>query len=334
MRSPLQRIRLGAKYFAVIIVVAVIGYRVGGYGWIEALYMVVITISSVGYGEKSNVGWELQLFSVAVIVFGMSAAVYTIGGFIQMVTEGEIERALGRRKMTRDIERLKNHVVLCGFGRAGQILADSLLAIERPFVVIDIGDDKIEEAHSRGLLCLKGDAAEEETLIEAGIERAKTVVTSLPNDAANVFITLTSRNLSPKINIIARAEHESTKKKLKQAGADKIVMPTVIGARQMVRMVTRPSTADLIELVSEGTSLEVELDEVSIPDGNALAGVTVRETEAHKTYRLLVVAIKQADGRFIFSPDAEYTFKCGDIVIIMGNDKDIRHFREHYDLGE
>jgi len=334
MRSPLQRSRLGAIYLLSIVVVAVIGYRIGGYDWVEAIYMVVITISSVGYGERSNAGPGLQLFSVAVIVFGMSAAVYTIGGFIQMMTEGEIERALGHRRITREIERLSGHVVVCGFGRVGQILAESLGPLKRSFVVIDNDEDRIDEARSRGLLFLKGDAAEEDTLLDAGIERANTIVTSLPNDAANVFITLTCRNLCPNLNIIARAEHESSKKKLKQAGATKIVMPTIIGARQMVRMVTRPSTADLIELVSEGSSLEIELDEVSIPEGNPLSGVTVRETEAHKKYRLLVVAVKQADDQFIFSPDADYTFNCGDIVIIMGNDKDITHFRKHYELAK
>ncbi len=335
MKTPLQRIRTGALILVAVFIIAVVGYRFIGkdYDWVDAVWMVVVTISSVGYGEQSRQGHTFQLFSVAVIVFGISALAYTFGGIIQMMTEGEIQRALGLRRMARDIDRLEGHTIICGFGRVGQVISEAFHEQGRSFVVVDSDAGQIAEADVLGYLYLNGDAAEEETLLAAGVERAKTVVTTLPNDAANVFITLTSRDLSPTIQIIARAEHPSTQKKLRQAGADKIVMPTIIGARQMVRMVTRPSTADLIELMYERSYLDVELDEITIVEASKLVGVTVRETEAHRKHRLLVVAVKQSDDKMVFNPDADYDFRPHDVVIIMGHEEDIKRFSDEYELS-
>lgn len=332
MRAPLHRIRLGAVVLAVISVSAVVGYHALGYDWLDAIWMVVITVSSVGYGEETDSDANVKILSIAVIVFGLSAAAYTIGGLLQMITEGELERALGRRKMTRDIERLKEHVVICGFGRMGEMLARDLTSMERLFVIVDNDVERIADAESHRYLCLSGDATEEETLREAGIERASALVTGLPNDAASVFITLTSRNLNPNLQIIARAEHPSTEKKLRQAGADRVVMPALVGARQMARLITRPSTADLMELVAETSFLDYELDEIAVPEDSKLARVTVRETEAHRRHRLLVVAVKEKDGNMVLNPDAEYTFKSGDVVIFMGHTEDIARFRDEYAL--
>lgn len=332
MRAPLHRIRLGAMVLAVIFVAAVAGYHALGYDWLDAVWMVVITISSVGYGEDTDSDASVKMLSIAVIVFGLSAAAYTIGGLLQMITEGELERALGHRRMTRDIKRLKDHVVICGFGRMGEMLARDLKSMRRLFVIVDNDLDRISEAESHRYLCLSGDATEEETLRQAGIESARSLVTGLPNDAASVFITLTSRNLNPNLQIIARAEHPSTEKKLRQAGADRVVMPALVGARQMARLITRPSTADLMELVAETSFLDYELDEIAVPDDSKLARVTVRETEAHRRHRLLVVAVKEKDGNMVLNPDAEYTFKSGDVVIFMGHTEDIARFRKEYGL--
>lgn len=332
MRTPLERIRRGAIVLGAIFVIAVVGYHFAGYDWVESIWLVVVTISSVGFSEHSSHSPMLQMFSVAVIVFGMSAAVYTFGGFIQMLTEGEIERAMGRRRMTRDIEKLSDHIVICGYGRMGEILAEDLLRHRQKFVIVDHDQERIVEAQDNGFLCLLGDANEDEVLINAGVKRAKALVTGLPNDAANVFITLTTRNLSSHIQIIARAEHKSSDQKLRQAGANKVVMPANIGARRMVRMITRPLTADLMEQVVETSYLDVELDEILVPEENKLIGVSVRETEAGQRHHLLVVAINHADGKLLFNPEADYTFQIGDVVILMGRSEDIKRFRGEYGL--
>ena len=247
-----------------------------------------------------------------------------------MMMEGEIERAMNLGRTTRAIERLEDHVVLCGYGRIGRILAKELHRKDQPFVVVDNNPDAIADAQSQGFLVRMGDANEEEVLISAGIERAKSLVTALPSDAANVFITLTGRNLNPTIQIIARAEHRSSERKLIQAGANRVVMPAANGARRMARLVTRPSTADVVELVTESDDLDFVLDELFVSESGHLAGRTVADTQANRKHRLLVVAVKEADGTMLFNPDGDYRFETGQIVILMGRTEDILTFRAEY----
>ena len=326
MKTPLERIRLGAFFLTAVVILAVLGYLLAGYKVWEAIWIVVVTLSSVGFAEKSSQSISVQLLTIGLILFGVTAAIYTIGGFIQMVTEGEIDRVIGHRRMTRDIGKMKDHVIICGFGRVGQLLASSLEQQTQPFVVVDSDNEKLEEARTLGYLCVDGDATEEVTLLAAGVERAKSVITTLPNDAANVFITLTSRNLGPQLQIISRADHETTEKKLRQAGADRIVLPAVVSARQMVRMITHPSTVEMMEAVAASDNLDAELDEILVAADSNLVGLSVRETEAHRKHRLLVVAVKQSSGTMVFNPDADYKFQSNDIIILMGRNEDIERF--------
>ncbi len=327
MKTPLRRMREGAIVLVTVFVVAVIGYRMlGQYDWMEAVWMVVITISTVGYGERSDFGPGLQLFSVGVILFGMTAAVYTFGGLFQLLLEGEVERLIGKRRMDKEIQQLDRHILICGYGRMGQNLAQELKYHKRPIVVIDRDAKAVEEARASGILSLEGDATEEDVLRSLRIEEASTLVSALPSDAESVFITLTARNLNPAILIIARAEHQSTERKLRQAGANKVIMPTIIGARQIVRMITRPSTADLIEMVNESSFAELELEEFLIKPANRLIGVSVSETEELRRHKLLVIAVKDDQGSLIFSPTADYRFEQGDTVMLMGHAEDIERF--------
>jgi voltage-gated potassium channel len=333
MRSPLERIRRGALFLGTVLVVALCGYRFFfDRSWVESLYMVVITVSSVGYTEQSKVEPEEQLFTVAVIVFGISAAAYAIGGLLQMMTEGEIERALGHRRVTREIEKLNNHVILCGYGRIGRNLANELHRRNEPFVIVDNSAERVSAAAESGYLVLNGNATVDEHLLAAGIERAKTLVTSLPDDASNVFITLTSRNLNREIYIIARGEQVSTERKLVQAGANRVVLLAAVGAQQIATMITRPTAADLLELMADRTNLDVELDELLVPEQHKLVGVSVSQAEAHRRHHLLIVAVKQHDGTMVFSPEADYAFEAGDTVIVMGRVEDIQKFRGEYEI--
>jgi voltage-gated potassium channel len=331
MRTPLQRIRIGGIVLGIVFVLAVFGYHyIGGYDWIAAVWMVVITISTVGYGESSQLPASVQAMTIAVILVGISASVYTFGGLIQLLLEGELEYALGRLRMTKDILALSDHTIVCGYGRMGNNLAAELQSQGRELVIIDHDPESIKDATDSGLLCVLGDATEEETLQNSGLQRAATLVSTFPNDAESVFITLTARNLNPAIRIIARAERESTQNKLRQAGADTIVMPTVVGARQMCRMITRPSTAHLINLVDEGSNRDFDLDELEVGTQSPLVGMTVEHTEAHRRHKLLVVAIKTHDGSLKFNPDARESFTAGDVVMLMGHRDHIKRFRDEF----
>jgi voltage-gated potassium channel len=331
MRSPVQRLRIGGVILATIVVTAVLVYHyLGGYEWSEAIWMVAISITSVGFGEHSTEPWYMQLFTVAVVLLGISAAGYTFGGFLQLLLAGELEDAIGHRKMKQDIDQLSGHTIICGFGRIGRTLADDMARHQQKFVIIEQNEENITAARDLGYLCLHGDATEDEMLLAAGCHRAKALITGLPNDAANVFITLTARNLNRDLLIVARAGHGSSERKLRQAGADKVVLPSAIGAQLMSRMIMRPTTADLIELVAEQGNLNVQLDEMRMGDRCTLLGKSIRETNAHSEFRLLVLAIKQASGQMIFNPQADYTLQRDDIIILMGKKSDIERFCQKF----
>ena len=329
MKTPLRRIQIGALVLVAIFVVAVLVYHWrGDYSWLDAVWMVVITISSVGYGERSEIkDPALQVFTILLIVFGISAVAYTVGGFIQTLFEGEFERVLEGRKMKREIEGLKDHVVICGFGRTGMMLVTDLKSQGHKLVVIENDADRMEEAKNSGCLCINGDATEEDVLVSAGVRQAGTVISALPHDAENVFIVLTCRDLNPDVRIISRAEHVNTKRKLLQAGADRVVMPTVIGAQQMTRLVTRSSTAEFIHLVSDKENLDVELDEIEVLQGSSLVGKTIGDSQIGQQFRLLVVGIKQVDGPIHFNPQAQRMLEVNDVLIVLGQLGDIESFR-------
>jgi voltage-gated potassium channel len=332
-KSPLTRLRSGLVLFCIVFMVAILGFRaLGDYDWVSALWLTTVTISSVGFSETPSSSPAIQLFTVAVIVFGMSSAAYAFGGFVQMLLEGEFDELRGLRRMTRGIENLSDHVIVCGFGRIGEVLSSDLKHNRSEFVVIDGNEERFEIAKSLGYLCIRGDATSDETLLQAGIERAKTLVSSLPSDADNVFITLTGRTLAPDIQILSRAEHPTTEKKLLQAGASKVIMPAIIGAHRLERLITRPSTAQLMELFSESRLMDLELDEILLPEDCRLIGVTVASTEAHRTHGLLVVAVTHVDGEMTFNPSAEYTFQVGDVAIVMGRAEDVQSFRTTYEI--
>jgi len=311
---------------------AVLAYRLlGDYSWLEAVWMVVVTISTVGYSEHTTASPTIQLLTILLIVFGVSAAAYTCGGFIQMTLEGEVERVLGRKKMTKEISQLQDHIIICGFGRLGNDLADQLKHRQQEFVVIDIDPAKVaafrESNQGDRLLAVIGDATDEFVLQEANLKSARAIVTSLPSDAENVFIALTARNLHPDVQIIAKAEQETSCRKLRQAGANKIVMPHKVGAQQMERLISRPTTADLFELFAEASHLDMELDEFLIAPKCDLIGKSLSSSKIKEEFNLLVVGIKDSGDEFRFNPGPSQQLQSGDILLVMGDVIDINRLK-------
>ena len=255
-----------------------------------------------------------------------------------MMAEGEINRALGMRRTRKEIDRLSGHVVICGFGRMGETVAGELARHKTPFVIIEHDAERISEAADLNYLDLADDATEEDALLHAGVARAKTLVTTLPRDADNVFITLTARNLNPNLMIIARGEFRSTEKKLIQAGADRVVLPATTGALRMAAMITRPSAVELIEVVAGRHIAEVEVDELVIPEGSPLVGTTVSESETRRRHGLLIVAFRRPatpespGGQLQFNPGGDAVFEAGDSLIVMGRPEDIDRFREGHQI--
>jgi Trk K+ transport system NAD-binding subunit len=241
MKTPLQRIRSGAGILAGVSCVSIVGYILitpGGQlsnpaHWLDAIDWFIFTVSTVGYTEHSSAPSEFKAFRIIVIVIGITAAGYTLGGLIQMMTEGEIERAMGLRRMSREISQLSGHVIVCGFGRIGNILAEALTSQKRPFVVIDDEADRIAEAEHLNYLVVSGDATEESVLEAAGLERAEIFISALGSDAGNVFLTLTAHTLNPDVRIIARGESPRSENKLRHASLAQIAGPAI---RQLVHI--------------------------------------------------------------------------------------------------
>jgi len=248
--KPIERaytttLRKGFTFFVATCIVATVGYVLAGWNWIDAVYMVTITIFGVGYGEVRPIEdpW-LKFFTIGVIFAGCSSLIYVIGGIVQMLAEGEIERMLGVRTRSREIEQLSDHNIVCGYGRIGQMLAAELANEGEPFVIIDRESDRARKAIEEGYLAMEGDAVNEDVLQQAGLFRAKTLSTVLPDDATNVFITLTVREMCDSIRVIARAESPCTEKKLLRSGASSVVMPAAIGAVRIAQLATAVNVED------------------------------------------------------------------------------------------
>ncbi|MEM9611621.1 MAG: NAD-binding protein [Actinomycetota bacterium] len=322
----------GILVFLGVCAAGTIGYLLAGWTVDDAVYMVIITIFGVGFEEVQPVtSVPLRVLTIMVIIIGYGAVIYTVGGFIQLVVDGELNQFLGARRMTREIDQLEGHTIVCGLGRMGRHLCRELRAEGRSFVVIDADDDVVTEAGERGLLALEGDASDEETLRLAGIERAAVVATVLPNDATNVFITLTAKAMNADLLIVARAENPRTEPKLVACGADRVVMPTTIGAAKMSQIILKPTAEELLDRLEHGggvdtldvTSFGLELDQIVIDADSPYAGHSLHELEVRGALGYLVVGLRHADGSTELHPSADTGLHVGDTLVLLGYEDDI-----------
>ncbi|MEM8864567.1 MAG: potassium channel protein [Planctomycetota bacterium] len=331
--SLLHQIRRGVAFLAAFAMISVgLHMAVTGEGLLDSIYFFVVTVSTVGYAEKSQAPAAVKLLNMGTILVGAIAVGYTINLVATSMIEGQIRQALGIQRMTREIKQLSGHTIICGFGRIGRTLAEEFGRRGKDFVIVDQDPDVVAGACDDNLLVVSGDATEEDTLLDAGIERAETLIVALRGDADCVFLTLTARNLNPQLKIIARGEQTATEVKLRQAGADQVVLPAVIGARRMAALVTRPHAAEMLEHFTNHEKIDANLEEITLPTGNALVGKTVRETAARQQHHLLVIGIRRSDGELLFNPTADCDFREGDTLIVMGRREDIEAFCQFHDF--
>ena len=329
--GPFSKITVGLLVFFGTCVVAVLGYMAAGWELTDAIYMVVITIFGVGYGEVQPIdSVALRILTIALIVFGYGAVIYTVGGFMQMLIDGELNEALGARRMTKDIENMSGHTIICGVGRLGSTLAAQLAESGKPFVAIDADESRIKHAESLGYRVILGDATEEETLSRAGIERAAMVAAVLSQDAINVFVTITARGMNAGIKIVARGENPRTEKKLLGCGADQVVLPTAIGAQKVAQLVLRPTAENMLEEISEQTFLSDELeriglrfDELNVEPNADIVNRPIGEIEIRSNHGFLIVGIRRSDGTKVINPSPDTQLSAGDIVVVLGHQDDI-----------
>jgi voltage-gated potassium channel len=306
-----------------VIVAGTAGYMAFGFPWLDALYQTVTTVATVGFREVHPLSSGGQAFTIVLILVGVGTALYTFTQGLEVVVEGHIAEVLGRRRMEREIGRMSGHVIVCGFGRVGRNLAHYVTAAGQDVVVIDNDGDRAAAAEKVGHV-VRGDATIDEVLMEAGIERARVLVTALNTDAANLFVTLTARSLCPELFIVARARVESSEAKLAQAGADRVVNPQGIGGARMAAFVLQPHVVEFLDVVMHDGSLEFRIEEVPLPTGSPLAGRSLRDAHIRDSTGALILALRDAGGRFTTNPPPETELCAGQILIAIGTDGQLR----------
>ncbi|MFC1950047.1 potassium channel family protein [Chloroflexota bacterium] len=315
--SPTIRLKWGVCILATIIVAGVIGYVViEDWSFIDALYMTIITITTVGYAEVHPLTTAGRIFSIFLIVGGVGGVLFVLSGIVEYIIEGHLGATWGRRRMETNIAKLKEHFILCGYGRVGQEIARIFNEEGVPFVMIDKVQERITSAEKDGYLYVLGDATSDEVLKEAGIERAHGLVAAVGDDADNVYITLSARGLRPDLFIEARAIAPDAEAKLKKAGATRIISPNSLGARRMAELALRPGIVDFIDTVVSRRGREFEMENIIVSHDSALVNLTVAETRSRTEAAIL--AINRKSGKLIANPSPEEIFQTGDVLIALG----------------
>jgi voltage-gated potassium channel len=323
--SPLQNLARAAAFVAIIYVLAIAGFVAEGWKLGDAAYMVTLTIFSVGYGEVHPIDttW-LRALTIATIMLGCTGMIFFTGALVQVFAHYQIRNILGIDRMQSQIDRLTDHAIICGYGRIGKQLAIELQRARSQYIILDRNPAKLAEAEGCGHLTLKGDATDEATLRAVGIERARVLATVLPDDALNVFITLSARNLNPRMEIIARGEFPSTEGKLIHAGADKVVLPTHIGAERIAEMILYPSTARFLGEAPQVRDLKrglhefgLEIEALTVPDDSAMVGSTVGEAERRGGGAFFLVQIDRPNGQSYVHPSEDVKIEAGDTVVLV-----------------
>lgn len=309
--------------------VALIGslwYRfVEGWSWPDAVYMTVITLATVGYGETHPLGNRGRLFTITLILMGVISIGYLVNRFTEALIQGYFQEGIRLRQRRRLIDTLTEHYILCGFGRTGRQIALEFKAEGIPFVTVDSEVEQIEAAQELGYVSVQGDATLDDTLLKVGIERAICLIAALPSDAENLYTVLSAKTLNPQIRAIARASTEEALKKLQRAGADAVVSPYITGGRRMAAAALRPQVLDFMDGVLTGGDRSFYLEEFLIdPQSCPVVGQTLREARLRSQSGALVLAIRRADSNLIVGPTGETPLLAGDLLICMGTAEQLR----------
>ena len=281
---------------------------------LTALYMTVITVFTVGFKEVVELDSGGKVWTMLVIMFGYGTVAIALANLVSLLVGGELRAIRGRLRMNAEISHLRKHVIICGYGRMGRLIAAELKRDGSPFAVIENGPAK--ELENSGMLFVHGDATEDSTLVEAGVMQARALVSCLGSDADNVYVTLSARELRSDLRIISRAENPTTETKLSRAGADSVICPQIIGAGKAAALLLRPHVVDLVDMASGG--VDIEIAQYDVDQESRLVGAKVRESGVRERAGVTIVAIKRADGAQIFNPGPEEVIQQSDQLILIG----------------
>jgi voltage-gated potassium channel len=323
MKELRQKLLLSLFLIVLVISFGTMGYMfIEGWDLLDSLYMTIITLASVGYKEVHDLSFNGRIFTIVLIIGGVGTVAYALTSAARIIIEGELQDVFGRRRLENKIKGLKDHYIICGYGRMGKIICKELREKNQTFVVIEKKDDLM--ADTEDTLIIQGDATRDEELKEAGIDKAKGLISVLPTDAENLFVVLSARGLNPHLLIVARAGEEGSEKKLLRAGADKVVSPYHIGGLRIAHTILKPAVVDFIEFATKSGNIDLQMEEITIQEASELSGLTLDECNIGRGLGIIIVAIKKADGELKFNPTFRSAINAGDTLIALGETSKMR----------
>ncbi|MGC8915958.1 MAG: potassium channel family protein [Thermoanaerobaculum sp.] len=323
-----RRYSYGVGFLAAVLVAGTVGYHLieGAPLW-DAFYMTVITITTVGYREVFPLSVAGQVFTVLLLVAGLGLIFVVATEIGRSMLEGEIRKLLGRARRSRKLFRMREHEVICGYGRMGRAVVEALRQAGRPMVVVERNPEKVASLHDLGVPVVQGDATQEEVLQAAGVARARGLVACLADDAHNVYTVLTARSLNPNLFIVARASEEGAEQRLLRAGANRVVNPYRLGGLRLAHVLTKPAVVDFLELSLGAGARDLQLEEVAVLPGTPLVGKSLEELELRRRFRVGVVAV-QRGTTFVPNPEAGFRPEEGDVLVVIGTRESLGAFEK------
>lgn len=328
-----SKFRVAILLIMSVLVIGVLGYRfIAGYTWVNSLYMTVITLSTVGFGEVAPLNETGKLFAVFLILSSVATFAYSVTVITEYLMNKNSFEQFKNRKMKKKIQKLSNHVIICGYGRNGKQAAQKLATYNRPFVVVEKDKDLIDK-HGEDMLFVNGNANEDDVLLESGIEKAHSIIVALPNDADNLFVVLSARQINSKICIISRASQETSYKKLKLAGANNVIMPDKIGGDHMASLVVMPDLVEFLDNLSIIGGNKVNVEEVAIEAiTTSTAPKTIKDLDFRNITGCSVIGYKTPDREYIINPEADTVLLPKSKIIVLGRPEQILALNERYDI--
>ncbi|SRR5579883_1166604 len=333
MKAPesFRHLKIAVVWVLGVLILGTVGYMlIEHLSFVDALYTTVDMMATVG-STAHPLSTAGRLFTVLVLVLGVGSLLYAFGVGMEFMIEGHLNKAIRRRFMDRKIDALRDHYIVCGYGRVGSQIAEDFAARKVPFVIIDEKEELIERCIERGYLVVEGDATSDEVLREAGIQRAKCLLAATDNDANNIYITLSARHLNQKLFIVARANHDETEEKLKLAGADRVISPYTIGGHRMATLALQPAVVEFLDAITRAGNIELAVQEVILSPASSLIGKTMAVAQNTMKDGTMIVALKK-EGKLLTGTRTQLSIEAGDAIIVVGAPEQLASLRREHSL--
>jgi len=316
------RVITGLSVFFALLALGTSGYMIiERWSFIDSLFMTVTTITTVGYREVQPLDTKGRVFTIFLVLFGVGTAFYLLTTFVALVIEGDLRAALGITRMKGRIEQLRDHHILCGYGRVGEEIAREFVERKMPFVVVENNPEALQRAIEAGHLVIEGDAASDEVLLEAGVTHARTLLAASDSDSGNTYITLTAKALNPDIFVVARAGKRESEPRAARAGADRVISPYAISGRRMALSAIQPNIVDFMDTLAVGHNAEQILAEIEVTEESGLFGLYIRHI--HESSRVTILGLQRANGELIVGPREDLRLEMGDRLMVVGREEDV-----------